>query len=649
MAGDTSEPRSGVPPEPVLHKAWIERPYHAGLCPNFVWAHEMEGTQEFLSIASLATRADGYAGVETSIPRATHLRRLNVAMVHDLEANAAAVERLARIAFGQIERGDDDRFVPMLEIGPSGDWGAGREVDRNLSSFRRLASTQGYELKRVESLARIEQCERWTPGEEHPRTLWFVAEGLHSLRCFHTAPIPPSKLGHESDEEHQFHLQEWQRVRLLVLKDCKDPDYLWLALADQVLFDDIACRAAKSYYAPLVSPAVLGETLIPWPPEAERQRIFALFQKSVKAVDDGSIGSLAEELQRGWEGKERDFSAGSFSSVSVRDMRGVWRDMLDNARCLVAALEPLVPEPGNPPKGPKDSTSKDPSSRPPSYPPAPIAIARRQLWNENTGSRRIRAALELAQVAMELDAAILLALLHRIDPSHVSAVLRKVLVKPGPVRLTLGHKKDLVREARDALRCATKNGTTDAALAALISEACDVNLKTWKNLADYLVEIRNAKFGHGFQLPPAAEQSLSNDLVPKAEEFVNLLHYMNAHMLVFLESRTIARSGTTCVLRMLVHENPLFERNVFLRPKGTAIDGLNEQEVYLHYAEPDGFLSLWPWVLFAPGNGGSEAIWLFDGTKKNDTGVYKSALVPGDELPHEMAGRAALSLIRGTG
>jgi hypothetical protein len=62
------------------------------------------------------------------------------------------------------------------------------------------------------------------------------------------------------------------------------------------------------------------------------------------------------------------------------------------------------------------------------------------------------------------------------------------------------------------------------------------------------------------------------------------------------------------------------------------------------YAEPDGLLSLWPWVLFAPSDTTPDAVWFFDGTK-DGVGISKSTQAPGAVHTDALAGAQALKLI----
>ena len=71
--------------------------------------------------------------------------------------------------------------------------GAGGVIDHNLAGFRGIAATRGHELKRIGSVARIETCEEWSPGESRPNTLWFVAQGTDVLRCSRAAQTPSEK------------------------------------------------------------------------------------------------------------------------------------------------------------------------------------------------------------------------------------------------------------------------------------------------------------------------------------------------------------------------------------------------------------------------------------------------------------------------
>jgi hypothetical protein len=630
-----------------LSKNWIERGYGAGLCPRFVWAHEVEGCAEAVSVVHLSRRGDEcmHYCATAKAPLATHLRRLNNKMVRDLHSNPAAIERLGRVAFGEIERADDDRFVPRWELGSSGNWGAAAEIDRDLAGFREITSTRGFELRRIDSLARIEVVHNWSPGENRPRTLWFVAEGADVLRCLRTAPCPPAKERNESDEEHRGKLDAWhsdrQEMRLFALSDADDLDYLWLVMSDDVLFENLRCRAAKSYWAPSVSAAVLAETLIPWPSMEERQRLSKIFHDSADIVEKDTLGGLIEDLQQLWIYQQDDFAPRNFNKVCVRNLSNVWGSMIDNTRELLESLEKLG-------VGEKlhQSRDREPESAALSSLPAPIAIARRQLANEINASRRIRASLELAQVILELDAAILLSLLRQIDSSQVSEVWKKLSLslKHGDISLALGHKRTLAKEARRALSSSLKNMTIDPPLRDFVVAACNVKSKAWNSVVERILEFRNNNFGHGFQPLAAAEPRDADWLMQQVEALVCLVSYMESHMLVYFESRSISRQQTECVLRSLVHDNPLFPRNAMVRSRGTVMDRYNEHEVYVHVAAPDEFLSLWPWVIFQPSSQGQEAIWLFDGTKSGDA-VYKSVLVPGECTTDKSAGIEVLKLL----
>jgi hypothetical protein len=630
-----------------LSERWLERDYDLGLCPRFVWAHEVDGCAEAVSVAHLSYRDDDHIHCDgVKAPLATHLRRLNSKMVRDLQSNPAAIERLGRVAFGEIERGDDDRFVPRWELGPSGNWGAAGGVDRDLAGFREITSTRGFELRRIDNLARIEVVHNWSPGESRPGTLWFVAEGTDVLRCLRTAPCPPAKERNESDEEHRGKLDAWHshrdQIRLFTLCGAEDAEYLWLAMGDDVLFENLRCRAAKSYWAPSVSTAVLAETLIPWPSKDERQRVAKVFSDSAAFVEKDELGGLIQELEDSWELRQRRFAPHNFNKVCARDVSDEWDYMIENARVLLTALEKLKVDKASRP--PEDSES-EPAPAPPA-PPAPIAIARRQLANEINPSRRIRASLDLAQVTMELDAAIMLSLLRQIDPSQVTDVWKKLSLslKHGDVSLALGHKRTLAQAARRALSSSVKTMTIDPWLRDLVIAACKVDSKAWNSVVEDILKFRNDNFGHGFQLPAAAEPPVADWLMKQVEALVGLVRYMERYMLVYLESRSIGRQQTECIFRFLVHDNPLFPRHSLPRLRGTVMDTYNEHEVYVYVAAPDEFLSLWPWVIFQPSSQGQEAIWFFDGTKSG-AAVYKSVLVPGACTTDKSAGLEVLKLL----
>jgi hypothetical protein len=210
--------------------------------------------------------------------------------------------------------------------------------------------------------------------------------------------------------------------------------------------------------------------------------------------------------------------------------------------------------------------------------------------------------------------------------------------------MALGQKKKLAQEARRALSQQLKQAIADQPLARLAEQVCNIDLKAWNTLADTIVQFRNSNLGHGFQMPRAAERSLADNFVPQVERFVGLMAHLNRNMLVYADSRKMTKTATECVFRMLVHDNPIFPSNTFSRPKGSALDTLDEQEVYVWYSEPDGLLSLWPWVLFAPPGTNPDAVWFFDGTKAG-TGIFKSMQVPGVSHSDAAAGAAVLKLM----
>jgi hypothetical protein len=412
-------------------------------------------------------------------------------------------------------------------------------------------------------------------------------------------------------------------------------------MSDDVLFENLRCRAAKSYWWPSVSVAVLAETVIPWPSTEERQRLSKIFRDSTEIVEKDVLGGLIEDLQQSWINQQHNFAPRNFNKLCVRDLNDAWKYMISNTRELLNALEGL--EVSEKSHSPEDGES-EPAAL--SSLPAPIAIARRQLKNEISPSRRVRASIELAQVTLELDAAILLSLLRQIDSSLVSDVWKKLSLslKHGDISLALGHKRALAQEARRTLSSSQKNLTVDPPLRDFVVAACDVDSKAWNSIVGDILSFRNDNFGHGFQRPAAAEPPVADWLMQQVEALVRLVRYMEHYMLVYLESRSISRQQTECVLRSLVHDNPLFPRNAMVRSRGTVMDTYNEHEVYVHVAAPDEFLSLWPWVIFQPSSQGQEAIWLFDGTKSG-AAVYKSVLVPGEFTTDKAAGMEVLKLL----
>jgi len=616
-----------------LHKTWTS-PGHGlslALCPRFVWAHQVEGANEFVSVLSASSRDhSGWSGREPGIPRATHLRRLSAAMVHDLHADPSAIENLARVATGLGDRTDDDRFVPIWELGPSGMWGAGAAIDADLAGFRGIKASRGYELKPLSSIACIEKADKWSPVETSSNTLWFVAEGKNVLRCLSSATICPDRRDSEPQEGYDARqkewLEEWSGSRLLSLSNCDDAEYLWLALADEILLENIRCRAAKSYWGPAVPPAVLAETLVPWPTNEERKRIVDLYRKSRDFVEGDIAGSLIQELHDRWDSNQHFFAAGNaFSRVIPRDLSDPekywpWAGMVEDARSLLAALERMLPT--------RRSFSV----------PAPIAIARKKLEIETNPGRRIRAALDLFRATLEFDAAIMLAILHKVGAISVEEAWRKVSEDGArqDLQMAEGHKRMLAQEARRALKQVPMQGI-DPSLATLAADARGIDDKSWLELSEKIVRIRNEAYGHGRQVPASIEQVFAREFVNDVEAFVKQVPYLNQYQLIFLESREIRRDRTICQIRELVGDNGLFAPNQIERARGSQYDHFAEGEVYLGYSEPDGLLPLWPWVLFQPDKAGPEVIWLFDGTKGNDA-VFKSVQSPGEMKKDSEAG-----------
>lgn len=597
----------------MRHRWHIEAQWNIGtrgLSPSFVWAHTSELNAN-VSLACLSTGGE-----------ATHLRRLTPAMVHDLHHMPNAASHLARVAHGEADRGDDDVFAPAREVARSGAWGAG-EPNRDIKGYRALEFGRGDPLRRVGDLCEVKAVDDWKPGESEPGVLWFVAEGPGVLECLRRTPESPEKGEYEADEKFAARQAAWP-PRLLRLTGCEDSEYLWRVLADPVIRTNIRCRAAKSYKHPSVAAWVLADTLVPWPEAAQRritlERI-AVGQKLLFA--QGGVKDRLEDLAGELEGVADLHEDADAATMSPRVAEKVWDELAGGLRMLTAELGVVAPQ-GVAPQA-DDSNPQSPDD--PEFPPAPIAYIRR-LLDHAPESERERHAMDLLEVTLKLDCAILLALLRDADPAGVGDVWRKVNGTRPKVAPTLGKWAELQRLARKALRQHTdKDGRSSMAnlrrTAAMVAHVD-------KPVSD-AVEVRNdlahTYGGHG----PATRSALVARLITLVREVDQRMMYLRSHLLIHLESRSVRKSGVELTLLNLVNDHPAFARQTLTRARGLEWERVDEGEVYLFYAEPDRLLALWPWMTVAPDSAGRPVVWLVDGIRNDGRVTYKSPYDAGGE------------------
>ncbi|MCZ6836969.1 MAG: hypothetical protein O7G85_14430 [Planctomycetota bacterium] len=320
--------------------------------PVFIWEVEAEseanvsddGDHVTLTLFSSWGNCLGKYIKEDWPPRVTHFRRLNEHDTHRLATCSEFAEQLLRIASGQSERSDDDRFVTSQDLLKLGSW----TVPDDQVTIDGLSSgieATGYPIKRVREVCHL--IERRDAGQaRHPERLYARCQVSENELI-----VAESESGDKLDEN-------------CIEIDADDLRYLELTFHDPAILDQIRCKSFSPINKPIINETILGDLSIPWPNAETRRNLLERHDQLVKFANDlgddieranayiGYISDLVTKtppwyedvLFRELEDIVREIAAGSFRAFQL----GRQRIKLDGIYCgrhlpipLIKSLERL--------------------------------------------------------------------------------------------------------------------------------------------------------------------------------------------------------------------------------------------------------------------------------------------------------------------
>jgi len=576
-----------------------------GCRPAFVWSHPENDCDDRgrLSLVHQVFHDD--------VP-AMHARRLTWESMRELQLAEVFAEQLIAIARGTVDRGDDDRFVPLRELFLYNKWSA--EYGRVGETFSRVAEQRGYPLRELKDIC--ENFELVTDTKHRVQSnnaAWITLAGQDAPRAF--LEPPPAEQG----------------VNICRVT-CREPGLLVRILNDLDVCNDLRCRAMGSYRSPRLSIAALRETNVPWPSDAQHRDLF-MRMDALKRVAEG-IGEIGESIGGMFHGIRRSVETGPPWGYA-------WA--FDRLRADIKEMRELSKEAGfgefeggmglSMVAGEED------------LPPAPIAILMRQLENEREPHHRLSLATNLGEAVVKMDVAVLLSVLKHLNPASIAKAFPKNNEKARKeLRWTFGQWQAIQREAS---RCLTEIASGDAGnhaslwpfVVQLIGER-----KTVRDLAEKLVIMRNTN-AHGATLSKIKCQQLVDTLKATTNEMLNVLGWYPRHMLYHLESVDRERMCTRVSRRVLVRAYEAAELQEIERPLGSWFESASVNEMYLEVGGDDLNISLYPWMQFAAHPEiDREVVWFLDSIRKGCV-TYKSPQAAGIELEAHSSYEEVASLI----
>ncbi len=242
--------------------------------PSAIWHF---GQDEPFALVTLYNQDDG----DDWTGRITHLRQNMV---------LGDVVRASGVAAGKLARGDDDLFVPKVELLAQGDWSPRSKLQSDL--WRHLAASRGLPLEQVGRIAEVRPADRGL--EPNDRDL-FLDDDLY------VTMVPP-----EGEQDG--------RVFRLTCGTAADTFCLRSLLLQPASVDDLRCAAGGSLEHPRLSAAVIRDLCL---------------------IEPSSVSKLCDPLVRR---RNRIIHGGPTDGVSAEPE---YRQARDELEALMAALPHL--------------------------------------------------------------------------------------------------------------------------------------------------------------------------------------------------------------------------------------------------------------------------------------------------------------------
>lgn len=281
--------------------------------------------------------------------------------------------------------------------------------------------------------------------------------------------------------------------------------------------------------------------------------------------------------------------------------------------------------------------SPEPADAPGLPPPAPIAICDHLMQSTLDAGAKFSLAFDLAEVIARLDVAILVAAVASVDPQAAPDALRLVF-RGRDFRPSFG---DWVALGRELHAHAERLGERHAVLRAVSPNGWN---RAYKGLKQ-LVQRRNETKGHGFTPTSHKMTEWTDETLRESQAARSELGYIDRVLLAALINQERRRNEVLVNQRVLMGSELPFRVRELVHPPGHPWTTAIAHEVHAELPGTEQPVSLWPFVVLAPGPDGKDRVWLLNKLDRRGTAVFQS---PGIETEHtdDDAGKQLQTLLR---
>lgn len=548
---------------------------------------------------------------------APHWRVFRCQDLADPAERAALVAHALAMISGEGERSEDDRFPMGSELLGSRTWST--DEDLAVEALAERQSSRGYPTRRLSEVCQIMLFANREGALSAPASAAFIAlDGSSAGEVVERVPnsagggFSLQRLVSSHRVETDRSLGQCDSSRFAVLESTRMQHIKRCIMEKPIVQEWLRSRSMGSLRRFRIPDHLVRDLPIPWPSDEQMGDI---------ALQRAAWNRAAESLEE--LGSELNYLSNDFLNRAgdepSRDIDYFGSPLLDGdelVRIKQVTLEVAAIAKG---LGVDVAGSQVPR-------PAVFAHLERSFRNTTEAHYRLRLALDRAEVALRIDAAVVASCLAKIDTAGLGSLCAKMRkeVKRRILRFTVGHWKQLRQEARAALVKSLEHGNSQGGLA---EEVARVSSDGTGRFAEQIVENRN-RHAHGSTPTPDGAASwaedvfrLGSDLITSCPYLCEVLHYQIAEV-------RLQQKGTLLRRLMLVHEHPVFELQEVPLSGKRAAGPLSVGEVYVETAVGER-LSLYPWVIVeTPHETGHPTIYLLDSILESGDGEYYAPLVP---------------------
>lgn len=502
-----------------------------------------------------------------------HCRSLSAERTRLFAADKSLVARMKAIQNGYEPRTEDDHFVTVDSFLASKEWSVDTgPCDEEL----RLIEQLGFPIVRLGDIATIEEDVGET--SDGRRRVWL--NRFPSYRC-------------------EVSMQRPERANGWIAICCDSPEFLARLFHDDAVMAQLRSSAYGSWEEPRLAASQLRDIKVPWPNATQRRSLV----ESTKAAST-RVEALAEL------GNEATDIANQLEELVAKappwQIERSWRVFAHRVASAVKSITCVEQW------------------------PAPIAILRRRMAQEQESRNKLWCAMDAFDQLVRLDTAIVMSIIHAVEPERCGAVVEAISTNRGrdskkELALSHGHWNELQQKSRRELQRITIPDHMRG-LEALRLEVLACNSNRVREIHDDYLQVRNKERGHGSNPMPRRAEYLLNIVERNLRIVEAELAYLSRRLMFQPLDRVVESTRCRFRRRILSGDNPEFVVQTIERNRRSELEELLDGDVYLDL-DRDSSLALWPWVCVCDDLAQGVTIGVFDGLKKR-AGVWDRPLGP---------------------